>query len=399
MPSSTAWQDKLRPFQTVLLLSPEEMMPHLQIALLSLRIIIFAKLLSVTRSAYLMIADKGSTRMIRDMARRNTLRGIMKDDTGCLGDELVGCMAILSVGGLFYLIADTAIADGTIGGTITVKMAPVGFAKEFSGTNLAAYRSSDLASSSRCYLRVDDTAVQNARILSYESMTDVNTGTNPMPTAVQLAGGAYLYKSNTTDTTARRWMLVGDGRLFHFWWFNGSYFHSMSFGEFISWRPGDAFNTLLAAQVAPNSYCGSLVYGANTNSNYATSYGGGLTLQRGNDQLATSVLTCVASLVYSSGSGGNIAGASGYAAMAYPSDVTGGFELCPVYVRSNCASQNSSRRGIMPGVYHSSADMSAFDEQEIGGIPSNPGALFLSWPIQCGSGIGRAQIDMIGPWR
>lgn len=295
--------------------------------------------------------------------------------------------------------AAPGIADGTIGGTITVKMAPIGFTKEFSGTNLAAYRSSDLASSSRCYLRVDDSAVQNARVLSYESMTDVNTGTNPMPTAVQLAGGAYLYKSNAADNTARRWMLVGDGRLFHFWWFNGSYFHSMSFGEFISWRPGDAFNTILAAQVASNSYTGSLVYCTSTNNNYATSYGGGVTVQRGNDQLAVSVLTGFTSLVFSTNNGSGVAGISGSAAMAYPSDVTGGFELYPVYVRTNLSTQNSSKRGIMPGVYHSSTDMSAFDEQEIGGIPSNPGALFLSWPIQSGSSIGRAQIDMIGPWR
>lgn len=85
-------------------------MPHLKIALLSLRIAILSALLSIARSAYLAITDKSSTRMIRDMAHRNALRGIMKDDTGCLGDELVGCMAVLSVGGLFYLITDTAIS-------------------------------------------------------------------------------------------------------------------------------------------------------------------------------------------------------------------------------------------------------------------------------------------------
>ena len=42
----------------------------------------------------------------------------------------------------------TAAADGTATGTITVKMAPAGFAKPFYGTNLAVYKSAHPAAPS-----------------------------------------------------------------------------------------------------------------------------------------------------------------------------------------------------------------------------------------------------------
>lgn len=50
-------------------------------------------------------------------------------------------------------------ADATATGTITCKVAPLGWEKSFSGTNKAAYRSLDVTSN-QLYLRVDDTNAQ-----------------------------------------------------------------------------------------------------------------------------------------------------------------------------------------------------------------------------------------------
>ena len=105
----------------------------------------------------------------------------------------------------------TDIADGAATGAITVKLAPAGWAKEFNATNLAAYRSSDVAST-RMFLRVDDSDAQNARVVGYESMTDLSTGTGAFPLPGQLSGGGYWPKADAANATARAWTVIADAR-------------------------------------------------------------------------------------------------------------------------------------------------------------------------------------------
>lgn len=108
----------------------------------------------------------------------------------------------------------TTLPDGTYTGTVTMKMAPAGWLKPFTGTNLAGYQSNDPAST-KCFLRVDDTGAALARVVGYETMTDVNTGTGPFPTPAQISGGGYWAKSMAANTVAVNWLLVADGRLFY----------------------------------------------------------------------------------------------------------------------------------------------------------------------------------------
>lgn len=86
--------------------------------------------------------------------------------------------------------------------------AAAGWAKEFSGTNLAVYRA---PSGNRLRIRVNDTGTTVARVVGYETMTDVDTGVNPFPTAAQVSGGLYVRKSETADST----VIVGSGRHRH----------------------------------------------------------------------------------------------------------------------------------------------------------------------------------------
>lgn len=69
-----------------------------------------------------------------------------------------------------------------------------GWSKVFSGVDKAVYRA---PAGRRFYFRVDDSAGATARIVGYEAMTDVDTGTNPFPTAVQSAGGLYVVKASS----------------------------------------------------------------------------------------------------------------------------------------------------------------------------------------------------------
>ncbi len=105
----------------------------------------------------------------------------------------------------------TAEANGTAAGTITVKMAPAGFATAFTGTNLRAYKSSDPQAHGH-FLRVNDASAQFARVIGYENMTAISTGTGLFPSAAQLNGGYYWGKSNVASSAAVPWSFASDGR-------------------------------------------------------------------------------------------------------------------------------------------------------------------------------------------
>lgn len=147
--------------------------------------------------------------------------------------------------------AAAGVADGAATGSINVKVAPAGWAKEFSGTNKAVYRAPASADGCRLYLRVDDTFGRNARVVGYESMTDVDTGEGPFPTTTELSGGGWWPKSNSADSNARAWTVIADDRGFYLHMGSGNangYSGSVwGFGDFSSYKSGDAFASLLAS--------------------------------------------------------------------------------------------------------------------------------------------------------
>ena len=155
--------------------------------------------------------------------------------------------------------AAPGIADTTATGTINARLAPAGWQKPFSGTNLAAYRSAEIAST-RCFLRVDDSAAQNARAVGYESMTDINTGTGPFPTNTQRSGGLWWMKASSTATTSRAWTVIADDRTFYMFVntsTNGATVmptgFGWTFGDFNSTKSGDAFSCYLSGHSSDSS--------------------------------------------------------------------------------------------------------------------------------------------------
>lgn len=107
--------------------------------------------------------------------------------------------------------AAPGVVDGAATGTISANLAPAGWEKVFSGTNVAAYRSLDVTGT-RMYLRVDDTGTTNARVVGYEAMTDVNTGTGPFPSPAQIGGGGWWPKANTANATPLAWTVIADDK-------------------------------------------------------------------------------------------------------------------------------------------------------------------------------------------
>jgi hypothetical protein len=168
--------------------------------------------------------------------------------SGATPAGLNGEKRVLTTGTTNITFDATGITDQVATGTIIVKMAPVGWEKAFSGTNVAVYRSTDVTGT-RMFLRVDDTGTINAMVAGYESMSDVDTGTGRFPSTVQMPGGFYWPKGNQP---IKAWTLIADSKTF--------YLHTHAnvdvnvlgiggwvagFGDFSSLKSGDAYSCFI----------------------------------------------------------------------------------------------------------------------------------------------------------
>jgi len=119
----------------------------------------------------------------------------------------------------------------------------------FSDATRAIYRSTDVQGT-RLYLQVDDSGDKWARVIGYETMTAIYTGTGQFPTSAQLSGGGYYHKSNTADAVERDHYIVADSRGFYIFgdsYNNPSYLQDFWFGDFVSLRAAStAYDCLLA---------------------------------------------------------------------------------------------------------------------------------------------------------
>jgi hypothetical protein len=157
-----------------------------------------------------------------------------------------------------YTVGGTPATPAT--GVITYLRIAAGWTKAFTGTNKASFKQG--SGSNGFYVRVQDDAAVTAkesRTTGYETMSDVDTGTGPFPTAAQGVGGVAMVvarKSATADATARNWILVADSRTFYLFVLTGDVantYYSMWFGEFYSLLPSDGFRVGIAARTTENS--------------------------------------------------------------------------------------------------------------------------------------------------
>jgi hypothetical protein len=301
----------------------------------------------------------------------------------------------------------TAAADGTATGTITFKMAPLGWDKPFAGTNLAVYKSTD-PQSYGMFLRVDDTATQVAGVRGYESMSAVSTGTGLFPTTVQEPTAPVWPKSNLANATAVRWTLIGDSRFFIIhvsaqFATNGTYLvgGTYGFGDPLVKRPaGDPWCTVLSANPDPASWTSFPQYGA-------------LDISTGSQPVYTArnfhglgSSFAMTSYPYT----GNVGGISGADTSmgAFPSRIDGRMQLSRRYLRSSDNTYPEARADV-PGIYtipHSDVDRTISQWNVVKGAGQAAGRSLLGLPVSNtyttvpGTGqTGVTLVDITGPWR
>lgn len=296
----------------------------------------------------------------------------------------------------------TAAVDGSASGSISFKMAPSTWTKPFSGTNLAVYKSADPLATT-AYLRVDDSGTTFARVLGYETMSDVSTGTGPFPTTAQMSGGGYWSKSTLANSTGNPWFLITDGRCF--------YLHvqpaagatpglnqgfTRFFGDPIALRPsGDAFSAVL-------SYSNT----ATILSEWDGAPDGPPVLQIASPRSYTGVGSSVlqASLPYVGT--GVTSGIDPYLG-AYPSPVDGAIRLAKRFL--TFATTGGAPRSDFPGMYHvphsGVSESIKFGDTIVGtGQVADrrlravrPAATTITTPTVSNS--GTTFFDVTGPWR
>lgn len=316
------------------------------------------------------------------------------------GGNINGEQKVLSISGTQYTFDATGIPDQTATGTITHKLAPLGWVKQYAGTNLAAYKSGDPLASGML-LRIDDTgagAARYARAVGYEAMSDINTGTGLFPSSAQLNGGAYWQKSASNDATTRPWVVVGDARFFYFLpLYSGvsAYSASAAFGDIARVSTTDAFSVLHHALSSDNgsNTSGNIAQeldntfdsSSSTASYLARPYTGLGAPNLASRAYAIPVLTTVSAR----------SGAPSNNHMPYPNFADGGLYVSP-WTLTEWGSK--VLRGGLPGFYAipQSVGSSVFANREVvTGVAGLPGRALRVFNSQTGC----FAFDTTGPWR
>lgn len=271
-----------------------------------------------------------------------------------------------------------------------------GWAKAFAGANKAAYRA---AAGNQFYLRVDGAGTQDARVVGYETMTDVDTGTGPFPTAAQQSGGLYVRKSNTADATARPWVLIVNDRMAYFSSYpgdttlnsgnSGTSHGSFVFGDFLSYKSGDAFGAILIGATTASSTGSRL--GTQTQTFNASS--AGHFMARTHIQTGGSVVSAKA--VPGLLSGQNTIGVSGSGIPIYPDPITGGIPLAKIEVIETGI---PATRGRMPGIWAPLVGLPGAHLDTFSGTGDLAGKTFLLLNASDAGSPGRIAFETSNTW-
>jgi hypothetical protein len=292
------------------------------------------------------------------------------------------------------------VPDGTASGTITAKVAPLGWLKPFSGTNKAVYKSADPLSNG-FLLRIDDTTTNLPKARGFTSMTDVDTGVAPFPSGYQ------AFWPKTFSGTAKNWAIIGDERFFilhttaaaNTLGFGG---WAVYFGDLAPWCGGsDPFSTAIFAPTEDHNN-DSTTWQPDISFNASgLSSGGAYTYFPKAIWGVGGVVQ--GSQVMMTASNGNLSGGNAVA-LSFPHPAGYGMSWHPVL-----AFQTNIVRGYVPGLYHTPyqtvAVYAAFqqyqlvtdlDDRMTGRVGMVLGTGYNSAPADC---YMRTMVDIIGPWR
>lgn len=291
------------------------------------------------------------------------------------------------------------IGDGAATlGSASAKRSPLGWTKPYGDATKAIYARSDPAATAML-LRVNDTgsspaSATYARALMLESATGIDTYSAWAPTDAQLSGGVYWGKG-ANNSTAKQWVLVGDGRTFYLFTDNDVYTYAahgalfiQGFGDLSSYRAGDAYSAFIAGPSNASGTNGTLV-SVQPGSSPANA---AFVVARGVTQIGSPVgLGLIAPF-----SVGNQVGGYG---PAYPSPVDNGMIVSRrALVAESNATMNHPVRGHMRGLMIPYANLgNKIHRLILSGLTGFSGEL-LALALNGTGTTGCVLLDITGPW-
>lgn len=351
--------------------------------------------------------------------------------------EYNGEVRVLSVtANSFTYAISGAPASPATGASLSCKVAPLGWEIAFTGPNKRAYRSKNVLSN-RPYLRVDDsldpayttTYAKKAKVTMAQGMSDIDTFvgarapyTSLYPTINEIGMGSgttandgwhkwyYARKGgNNAETVApaaynRPWTIIGDDR--GFFLFNEAVdsggFGGRCFTDFESYRTGDGFNTLLAAQdyravasLQPSSVDPEGYQSSDHQARFSRTLDGtGKVCMKSYLQTGNHV-----NLGFTALNTNNAINVSGYrTGINYPNGPDYSLILHPVLL-----TEGANLRGKLPGMFWVHNNSPAFNHMDtITGVAGYPGRTFMLVSVAFGEqGFnygGWLAFDVTGPW-
>jgi len=295
-------------------------------------------------------------------------------------------------------------APATATGTITVKQAPLGWEKPFSGTNLAAYRSLN-ATSKKNYLVIDDTTTFGAAVWGAEAMTSITAGTGIWPgTPTVFTKTTSWCKGTTAGAGVSRYVLVGDDKRFFLFTFSNSglfVYNLYYFGDFASVNPAEIGNVYLLAESSISPLTSAITYANSysqgncailpsaTYAGYTSRTGGGVLFGRAyhcSVALAASNVFSGSNQTFGANDLAAVANAVGLSPMTIIEYTTG-------YI---------AMRGYLKGIFYP-LHRTVFSFAAMAVMPvSLPSGMRKAMYVPCAQGsntsVGGVFIDMTGPW-
>ena len=235
---------------------------------------------------------------------------------------------------------------------------PVPWIKTVLGANQAAY--TQPAGTNGLTLQVDDTATNQARVTAWESLSAFNTGVNEFPSVNQMIntlgtpgdglGGYVMKPSGLSNPT---WRFFTNGKIFYFytpWSSSTDYYTGFAFGDFISYKAGDAFNTVFAAVSTTSApYKPFATVNANVTS---SAYLGGscmAAIARKYLQVGGSVLA--GAISDTSRGNANQSGGGSFTNVPFPSLIDASLNIAPMWLIESFNGGSNGIRGLLPGIW------------------------------------------------
>jgi len=302
----------------------------------------------------------------------------------------------VTVSGSNFISWPTIEPDGPITGTITIKVAPLGFTKQFSGVSLAAYKMMNPLSSG-AFFRIDDTSAFFMQVAAYENMLDINSGSNRTPALTYNSGICVVPKSDTANTTATLWEIIGDDSGFYIstqvstYSVYANYRCILYFGDGIPDNSNDSFKIIVNGLGTTTSY----------SDNWSASIANAITQNTNTNCInrsANGLNTSIPIKFYHMAAGSGYSGGGSMINGKYPSITNNGLILAQYQYNDEYG-----RRGIVPGIlsctqiamnHFTTRNVIDGQQQFIGKrlLAINPGS-------SSANNAGVVFFDITGPWR